>query len=395
LSATEAIAKIKESDLVNLTRDLVRLRSINPPGEEREAAEFVAKWMRNLGLAVDMYEALPGRPNVVGTLKGKSGNPVLMVNGHLDVVPEGDRASWSVDPFGGELKSGRLYGRGANDMKGAIASALIATKAIVESGAELDGDLMLAAVVDEEVSGAGTQRLVDKGYRADMAVVAEPTELKLHIAHKGLARVEIVTKGKAAHGSNPRAGLNAIYKMSKVVSALEAFLPELEKRKHPLVGNCSINVGTVQGGTKFNVVPDLCRIEVDRRLIPREPPDNVGREISEILTRLKSKDPELEAEHNIMRMMEPAEIGAEEPIVKLARKAVQKVTGVDPGISGFMATTDMRVLVNQAKIPTVIMGPGNLAQAHVADEFVEIRQLVDAAKIYAHLAFLALKPSKS
>ena len=395
LSIKEAISRIKEKEVVNLARDLVRIKSINPPGLEKEAADFTAEKLIELGLTVDKYEVYPGRPNVVGRLKGTSGTPILMMNCHLDVVPPGNKDSWSFEPFGGEVKNGRLYGRGASDTKGAIASVICAVKAITEGETELEGDLILALVVDEEVSGAGTQSLIDKGYRADMAVVTEPTMLQVCIAHKGVAHIEIITKGEASHAGTPHKGSNAIYKMMKVVSSLEKFSSELEQRIHPLVGSCTLSVCTIIGGTKVNIIPDFCRVEIDRRTIPGEPLKNVEQEVKELVTRVQSGDPSLNIDYTLTHMLEPAEIRANESIVKMALESVKNVTGLDAGVGGFAATSDMRILVNQAGIPTIILGPGSLNEAHIIDEFVDTRQLVNAAKIYTQLIGYSLSHSKN
>ncbi len=395
LSTKEAISRIRENDVVNLARELVRIRSINPPGLEKEAADFTEEKLIELGLTVDKYEVYPGRPNVVGRLKGTSGTPILMMNCHLDVVPPGNKDFWSFKPFGGEVKNRRLYGRGASDMKGAIASVVTAVKSLIESEIELEGDLIVALVVDEEISGLGTQSLIDNGYRADMAVVAEPTMLQVCIAHKGVAHIEVITKGESAHASTPYKGSNAIYKMMKVISSFEKFSSELEQRIHPLVGSCTLNVCTIEGGTKVNIIPDFCRIEIDRRTIPGEPLKNVEQEINELVTRLRSEDPSLNIEYTLTHMLEPAEIKANESLVKIALESVKKITGSDYGIGGFVATTDMHILVNQARIPTIILGPGSINEAHKIDEFVDTKQLVNAAKIYTHLIAHSLSHSKN
>jgi len=341
-------------------------------------------------LTVRFHDYKPRRPNVVGLLSGDREKPILMFNGHTDTVPIGEKSLWTTDPFGADVREGKIYGRGASDMKAALAAMIIAAKAIVEDGVQLKGTLMISCVADEEVTGFGTKDLIDRGYRADFAVVGEPTELKVQTAHKGIIWVRIVTKGRAAHASMPHEGINAIYGMSKVCLALKEMSNQVMMKKHPLLGSPTINVGTIKGGLKTNVVPDNCEITVDRRLIPGEIPEIAKSEIDTVLDSLKKHEPQLKMESEIINVAESSETSSDELIVRVAREAVQEVTGRDPGITGFTATSDMRFLVSQAKIPTIILGPGSLRQAHIVDEYVEVQQVFDAAKIYALLGLKLL-----
>jgi acetylornithine deacetylase/succinyl-diaminopimelate desuccinylase family protein len=381
---SQIIRRIRPEEVVQLTSELIRIPSENPPGDQRAVSEFIESKIRDLGLVAEAYDCRPDKPNVVGLLSGKKRRPVLMLNGHVDTVPVGDKESWEVDPHAAVVKEGRIFGRGAADMKGGLAAMLMAAKAIVEAGVELSGTLMLAAVVDEEVppGGLGTRDLLEKGYRSDYAIIGEPTELRVQTAHKGALWLEVTTKGKSAHSSTPRLGVNAIYGMSKLCLLLEAMLPELEKNSHPLVGNPSINVGTIQGGTSGNTVPELCRVVVDRRLIPGEKLADVKESLNRVLEKVRIENPQLRIETRVLVEGEPSETSAGDPIVKASREAVMQVKRKDPGVTGFTATCDMRLLVAKG-IPTVILGPGSLNQAHKANEFVEIQQVVDAARIYA------------
>ena len=383
-------SRLTPNRAAEITRDLVRIPSVNPPGAEREFAEYLAAKMQKLGMKVELFDVTPGRPNVVGSLPGANSNPSLMFNGHLDVVPPGDSSSWSFEPFEGVIEGERVYGRGSADMKGGIAAMLMAVEALKENEVSLNGSLLIAGVMDEESGGLGTQMLMDKGYRTDMAIVGEPTNLDVEIAHKGNVWFEITTKGKAVHSStvrtkSPKVGLNAIYKMSKIILAFEKYLQDLEKRSNDVVGNPTISVGTIHGGTKTNVVPDTCTITVDRRLLPDESPDQGMAEIDAILSKLRSEDPDIQYESKVFQHKSGVQIDRNERIVKLACEAVKSIRGADPEITGFPAGTDMTYLVRMGKIPTVILGPGRLAQAHNIDEYVETTQVADAAKIYLWL----------
>lgn len=386
----EVFSRIEESALVKLTEELVRRSSVNPPGNEKEVAEYTAKEFEKLGFSVDLYDVGPNRPNVVGKLKGRESNPTLMFNGHLDVVPPGEESLWRTSPFVPETREGRIYGRGTADMKGGIAAMILASQAVIDAGVELKGDLLITGVMDEETNGEGTKSLMAKGYRADMAVVGEPTELVPLRGHKGILWIEISTRGTAVHSStvrtaDPKVGINAIYSMSRISLALKYLLEELEKRQNHLVGNPTISVGTIDGGTKTNVVPDRCVITVDRRLTTDESAENAEKEIDILLDRLKDEDPDMQVKSKVINQRDSIEIPEDETIVKLCRETVKEVKGIDPGVGGYTATTDMYILVNEGNIPTVILGPGRLSEAHVANEYVETNQLVDAAKIYSSL----------
>ncbi|MFQ6134333.1 MAG: M20 family metallopeptidase [Nitrososphaerales archaeon] len=388
-------SKIDSAEAAELVQDMVRIPSLNPPGEEAEVAEYIAEKMREIGLEVEAYDCIPRRPNVIGRLKGEEGHPTLMLNGHLDVVPPGNTELWTVAPFGGELRGGRVYGRGSADMKGGLAAMLLAAKALKESAVSLKGDLLLTAVVDEEVTGRGARDLIHRGYTADMAVVAEPTELKPVRAHKGLVWFEISTVGRALHSSRVSSRstggeVNAIYKMAKVLEVLQAYLLDLEKRADPLVGNPTVSVGTITGGSKTNIVPDRCSITVDRRLLPGESPDDAKAEVEDILRRLSEEDQSLKTVLKVILSRESAVTSIDEPVVTLSKEAVEEVLGTEVEVSGSPATSDMEVFVNQASIPTVLLGPGRLGTAHITDEYVEVEQVVAAAKIFAVMAMKVL-----
>jgi acetylornithine deacetylase/succinyl-diaminopimelate desuccinylase family protein len=312
----------------------------------------------------------------------------LVFNGHTDVVPPG--GDWTVDPYAGEISDGRVYGRGAADMKGGMAAMIMALRAIQDTGVSLEGSLTFAAVADEEETQDGTRLMVERGLRADFAIVGEPTELVPVIAHKGCFLFDITTVGKAFHGSMPDEGVNAIRKMGKVMDAIDELAEELKQRVHPRVGAPTINVGTIHGGTLVCIVPDRCTIQVDRRVTPGEEKEAVIEELRAILDRLGDEDPEFAAEMEMPVLAPPMEIDENEPIVETLRRATQEITGEDPGVGGWSATCDANYMVNEAKIPTVIFGPGSIAgQAHKPDEYIEIEELMQGTRIYA-LALLEL-----
>jgi len=383
------VEKMK-SDITDMTMALIRFKSENPPGNEEEIADFLASKLKTLGFKVKLVEAEPKRPNVIATLEGKRGFPTLIFNGHMDVVPAGPLENWKYPPYEPVLKNAKIYGRGAADMKGALSSIFNAAKAIVELGIDLKGNLVIQFVADEEEGGAkGTEFLVKNGLvKGDYAVVCEPSHLRIGVAEKGFIRAEITVRGKAAHSSTPSEGINAIVKMCRVIEALNDKLPKkFVDRRHPLLGGPTINVGTITGGVKVNIVPDKCTIQLDRRLIPGENSEGAFNEIIEILKSLRKRDSQLKYEVKLIGEAEPSEISPQEEIVKLLERNYKFVFHRRPIIYGLKGTTDARFFINQAKIPAAVFGPGSISEAHKVNEFVHIKELVSAAKIYSLTIF--------
>jgi len=382
---------------VETAENLIRLQSVNPPGHEAETADYVGHLMSQMGMEVQVCQLEPDRANVIGRIKGIGDGPKLMLNGHLDVVPSGELDQWRHPPFEPHVEGGRLFGRGSCDMKGGVSAILAAVKSIVENKIQLKGDLLVTFVADEESLGKGVNDIIERGYSADMAVIGEPTRLRVVTAHKGLIWVEVTTFGKSAHASTVKSNdrgntVNAIYEMCKAISATENYLAVLEQVRHKLVGNPTISVGTISGGTKPNVVPDNCRAMIERRMMPSERSDQVIQEIRKLFDSIAMSDKNFKYDLRIVNIRDGAEISEDEKIVKFCRNSVKEVTGIDPGITGFIATSDMATLVNRAKIPTVLLGPGDLAaQGHAPNEFLSINELVLAARIYKHFIMTVLR----
>jgi acetylornithine deacetylase/succinyl-diaminopimelate desuccinylase family protein len=291
---------------------------------------------------------------------------------------------WETDPFKAVEREGRIYGRGTADMKGALASMVAAVKKVLDEGVTLKGKLIFTATVDEETGGLdGLGYLVRKeGLRADYCLSGEPTGLNVCRCEKGVYWAKISVKGKAAHGSTPERGINAIEKMAKIISALQSIKFE---REHKLLGRPTINIGVISGGTKINVVPDYCEILVDRRMLPAEDPGEVKGEIESALRSVKALDPQVEYKVEDLLFADPFELPEDAPLVRMAVEAVQEALGRRPEITGLTGFTDARFTAVDAKIPSVLVGPGNIAQAHTANEFVEKRQILDAISVYAAL----------
>lgn len=377
-------AAVEEDFIVKAACDLIAFPTVNPPGNEEDAAKYVAELMRAEGLDAWLQTVEPGRTNALGSLGEAKEGPTLLLNGHLDVVPPGE--GWRTDPFEAVVRDGRIYGRGAADMKGGLAAVLGALHALAQVGVELKGRLMISAVVNEERGGTGTRFFVERGPRPDMAVVCEPTDLEVQTCHRGAMRFSATVYGRSAHASRPERGLNAIYGMVDIIEALRRFHEGLRRRRHPLLGSPTLSVGTIAGGTVTNVVPDKCAITVDTRLIPGETVDARMREVGLLMEELRLKKPELKIALEPLLAVDPAETPEEAEVVKALTEVQEALTGGARPISGFEACCDASFLVNMAKVPTAIFGPGRLQEAHTANEFVEVRQLTLAAKSYALLA---------
>lgn len=376
---------LKKKELVALTRQLIQIPTENPPGNEKEAFRFLQPMLSKMGFHAKVFLSPKERYNLIAERRWGKGGQRLIFNGHLDVVPAGDPSQWKYPPFGGRHSRGRIYGRGASDMKGGIASFLHAISMLDRSHiSPYRGSLSLHLVSDEESHGhqgmgfLATQKII----RADAAIVGEPTNLDLVIAQKGALWIKISTFGKSAHGSRPSQGINAIEKMMIVIDRLNSI--PLSK-EHPLLGKPTINIGKIRGGTKINMVPDRCEIEVDRRLLPNENKQEILKEIRETIEAVRSQDPHLKCRIEEIDYAEPSEINPDEEIARIGLDAGQEVLGKIPRVRGFSGFTDARFYINQFHIPTLILGPGRTDQSHTTDEFVEVDALVQAARMYAEV----------
>jgi acetylornithine deacetylase/succinyl-diaminopimelate desuccinylase len=322
-------------------------------------------------------EPVPGRVNVVATLDSGRPGPTLVFNGHIDVVPIVDEGLWEHPPFEAVVENGVLHGRGSADMKGAIAAAIAAAHEV--RGSPFTGRFVIQCVADEEVFGPlGTIALRDAGLlRGDAAIVGEPTQLGVGIAQRGLFWTRIATRGVAAHGSIPHKGVSAIEAMARVVTALRT---KTFDRKHPLLGSPTINVGTIRGGGKINIVPAQCEIEVDERVLPGDEPAALLAELEAELDAL-----EVDAQIEIINRAGGYEIAEDTPIVRLALEAHEAVRGTQTRVAGMMGATDAAIL-NAEGVPAIVFGPGSLALAHTTREHVEVAELADAARMYAWIA---------
>lgn len=378
------VDEVDPDEVLRFARMLVTTPSENPGGTEDDVAEVAVAILGGLDGSPRIVRGEAGRPSVIARF-ASADRPALAWNGHLDVVPAGDPETWRHPPFGAEIVDGRLVGRGAADMKGPIAGALGAVSAIRRSGVRLGGRLDLHLVADEELAGLhGTKVLLERGdLDQDAAIVGEPTELNLALAERGGAWVTATARGTAAHGSTPHLGVSAITSMARFLLRIEEVLPDIE---HPLVGRPSVNAALIDGGSAPNVVADRCVVEIDRRVIPGErAADAVLEPFDRLAASIRAEHPEVDLSFAVKLWTDAAETSGDSRIADLCRDAVRTETGREPLDTGLTGITDARFYINDRSIPTVILGPGSLTVAHMANESVEVAELVTAARVYARV----------
>jgi acetylornithine deacetylase len=418
LTAAEqkVLDRIDEDLLVRVTQNLVRAHGQNPPGEEAATAVVLASAARELGLLVRTSNVEPGRDNVRITLAGGN-DPGLLLLGHTDVVPVGD--GWTVDPYGGLLRDGRIYGRGASDMKGGLAAALIALAALRDT--RLAGPVDLTAVVDEEETGKGIRAYiaaaVDKsgpgGAEADRleaersgarrgsgsrlsrqyvgCITAEPTDLQTIIAARGDSYLQVSVHGRASHAGNPDGGANAIYGAAAVVAEIERLHAELATAPHPLLGPATWSVGQINGGTGGSIVPAECVVVADRRLLPGESPAEVLADLGRRVAALHLEERGLTVELAMPMEMPAFETPEDADLVRITEAARLAGGGQPMPLAGWTAACDGGYIARDLGVPVVVLGPGSVTtQAHRADESVPVAELITAARTYALTALRLL-----
>jgi acetylornithine deacetylase len=415
-AVTQAVEGLRD-DAVALLQALIRFRSENPKliataePAEQPCQDYLRGVWEGLGCATEVWDALPGRPDLVGVLRGAGGGRSLLFNGHVDVVPAGDPALWPVDPWSGEVRDGEVWGRGACDMKGGLVAMTIAARAIQAAGLRLHGDLILESVVDEETGGPGTVSAIEHGYRADAAIVAEPTDLVIMPVEGGLEWLRLVVRGQSGHSAlryrSVHAGghgtaVNAIEKAAKILASVL----ELERywaiyKQHPALpaGITTINPGVIIGGTgggqggmpniltSVSTFPDYCALELSLKYLPSETRASVMAEFEDYIARVADADPWLrehrpEIEWSIRGVsFPPASTPMDHPFIGTLERALNQAA--EPvRHDGFVAVSDLAWL-SAAGIPSVLLGPGDARYAHTAEERISIDALMRGATVFA------------
>ena len=381
--------KVDEAALTRLTMEFIRHQSEAPPGREEGAAALAVERMRRLGFEAEVDAIAPNRANAIGRLRGcgGAGAGTLAFNGHLDVVPRGD-AEWTTPPFKPEIREGKLYGRGAADMKGGIAAALHAVEMLERAGVKLKGDLLFALDADEEVTNIGLRKLLRDGVFAGATgcVIGEPTSLDIAVGHRGVAGIEAVFTGKAAHAAQSWRGANAVDHACRYVNLVHDLAGDkLISRNHPLLGPSLITPTRINGGFRVNVVPDHCALQLDLRLVPGETIESVHAELWSLADELRREISDLDVAFTTTTYCPPGLTESDQPVVGALQKAAVGVSRAKAAIKGFEASGELSLIVEETGVPTVFFGPGNIAQAHTVDEFVEVEQLTAAAMVYARM----------
>ena len=424
LNETEGLLNLVESkrnEIIELTRSLVRIPSV--AGEEANCQDFVLDRLRRLGARLDVWEpkiselkdhpaysdvekyeepklrSYEGRPNVVATFQGSGGGKSLVLNGHVDVVPSGPREMWTHDPWGGEVEEGRLYGRGAVDMKGGLAAMIAAGQVIAEAGVSLRGNLILESVVDEEPGGNGTLACLLRGYKGNAAIFTEPSQIfgrgAIGVASTGVSAYRIKVKGRSGHPSTGGFGpeyVSAIDKASKLLGAIKDFNSIRQREglavNHPLYRALPltnmIGVGKIRAGDWFSIMPDLCVIEGSMECFPREDIEETKKKFVDYVQRFAHLDPWMRSNPPEIEFfgihMVPTEVRTDEPIVTTVRDFVREVLKTEPLVFGLPAGSDLRIFTEYAGTPAVHFGPGG-GGTHGSDEFVLVDDVIDVTKV--------------
>lgn len=371
--------------IVRTLAELVRINSVNPTiapngAGEREIAGFIARALGGLGLDVELVGRDAARPSVLATLGGTGGGRSLMLNGHEDTVGIEGMA----EPFSAVITGGRLYGRGAHDMKGSLAACIGAAKALVDAGVRLRGDLVVAAVADEEYGSRGTTDVI-ASRKVDAAIVTEPTNLAICLAHKGYAWVEVEVRGRAAHGSRFTEGIDANLGMGRYLGELARHEEALRTgAAHPLVGPPSLHAALLSGGSGMSTYAASCKLTIERRTIPGERIDQVLAPLQAIAERLHSADPSFDASVSLLFARDPWEVSPDAGIVRVLQGASERVLGARPAFVGDTPWMDSALLA-AAGVETVVMGPIGAGE-HSAEEWVDIDSVVRMAAVLAETA---------
>ncbi len=383
---------MKDDAIIGLLRDMVRAPShAGAPRQEEGTARAIEGFCRRHGIAVSLAEVREGRPNVLATIEGRRPGRQLLLCGHTDTVAPNEGST--ADFFGARIEAGRMFGRGTVDMKGALAAMAGALAAIQEGGGLEAGRVTLAAVIDEELESLGAEALIRSGFRADGAVIGEPSGNRVAVGHLGLEWLEARFFGKAAHGSVRHEGVDAIAAAAHFVSLVEnELIPGFARHSDPVLGRPAINIGTIRGGQQPSMVAAECRVQVDRRWVTTETIDQVFDDLEALLATVRSARPGLKTE--LVRMPGgmatmlhgPLVIDPGHPLVGAARGAFADAGTTDPGPTVFPAWTDGALLWREAGIPTLIWGPGELRLAHSAEESVSVDEVLLAARLYAAAA---------
>ncbi len=370
-----------EEELINLTRILIEIPTENPPGNEKPCTEYIEEWFeeRNIDTTL-VQEPYLDRPQLIARIG--DGSPNIVLNGHIDVVPAGDHSEWKHSPFKAEEKDGKIYGRGACDMKSNVALAMVLALVLKDRfrDGELEGSLTVQIAIGEETGEPGTKKLLEIDDGGDFGVVMEPTSMKTATSEKGLAWYEIEVEGKSSHASRPEEGINPIISARPLLKRLEEYDEEIKEKSHDLVGKPHSTITKFKAGTKENVIPEKATITLDRRFLPGESISDVDEEINEILKDF-SETHGIETTWERTKTYEPAEADEDNQLVKTFRKYSKQIGGVPDESYGTKFSSDFRNFVNDSDIQAITWGPHDPDLAHTIDEYVRIEDIKKGWKV--------------
>ena len=391
----DLLSFIDKDELVELTRSLIKIDSVIRPetgNTEAEVVEFIVDWIRKeLKLEPEINEVVPGRENII--LKIDSGKPgrTLMFEGHTDVVSEGDRSLWKHDPFGGEIEDGKIYGRGSCDMKAGVAVNLLTVKALLKSGVNFNGKIVLGILCDEEDLMLGVQDFIKQGHadNVDACLISEPEENQLCISMKGALRIKLTVHGKMAHGAMPLTGINPNTRLASIIMAFQEFEDYQKEQfgEDEYLGWPSVTFTVIQSPPppeppQLNVMPGESVAYIDIRTVPGQDHKDVKESLGNILKELGNHDPDFNVTVEYLADKPVVSMGRDEPIVLAAAEAYRDITGKEPVYNGVPGATDGTFLRDLKGIPSLVNGPGPRHMPHQTDEYIEIDELVESAKLY-------------
>lgn len=391
-AVSKVVSQVTLDEIVGLTSDLIQIPSHwDVPTKEIEMVEAVADFLTKENIPFSLQLVEGKRNNIIATIPGSGGGKSLALSGHLDTVPP---YNMEVDPFAAEMVDGKIYGRGAVDMKGPVAAMLMALAAYRRAGVTLKGDLIFAGVLAEETNSDGSETLIRSGFKTDAAIVGEPSDREYAIGHRGLEWIEVEFFGKTAHGGVPQDGVNAIVHAARFINRVQdEVIPKLALRDHPHMGPSVMNFGRIEGGTQPSTVADHCVVRMDRRYISSESLDQVISEYQQVLDDLSREDPAFKAKLKLMDIGTmahfhhvPLETSPDDPIVEAVTRSIRDVSGVEPRMTTRRGWTDAAIFGHYGKIPTVVFGPGSLSRSHSKAEYITVDELHEGFRTYVSIA---------
>lgn len=372
---------------LEIAKDLIKIQSFLEGKMERNVIQYIENRIKKYHISYNILTLGETGETPIGIVVSiGEGKHSLILHSHIDTVPPGDQDKWNQDPFQPYCSSGKLYGLGACDDKGSLSAMISAFESLIPISSKFNGKLILMAMGGEERGGIGTQVAMKKGYRAEAAILGEPTNLEPKFAHKGVLRVEISVKGVSAHASNPNEGENAILYMAELIRELEKLSLIVEKEYDSYTGHSSMAITTIQGGTALNMIPDTCSISIDRRMVPGQEEGPILEQIEGVLQNFKKLNPKVEIEMKRIRCTRPAKTEISEELSQLVLKVVNEEFQRKIEPEGFPACCDMTFLRNEGNMPVVIIGPGDIGMAHKKNEYIDIKSLGKAYHIYKKIA---------